>query len=87
MVKRRKKSKARKPKKSPGVRFEPKKSHIPAQVHVVSDSSLKTAIKKFEWSLELFDFTNNAWGFNEKLYKQDWCKEILPKRNLREEDT
>ncbi len=87
MAKRRKKNWSKNLKKSPNVKLEPPKPFKSLHEYAVSDSFLKTGVEKFKGTMELFDFTNSAWGFNENFYKRDWCSEILPKLNSREEDT
>lgn len=42
------------------------------------DFDLKSNHQPFEWSLEIADF-GGRWGFNNKVFRNEWCNNILPK--------
>lgn len=65
-----------------------KKPKFPKVVHqtlsnkeafsAVTDTDLKSSSEMFQWSLELADH-ESAWGFNTRVFKDEWCSKILPK--------
>ncbi len=44
----------------------------------ITDMDLRSSRDMFHWSLMLADY-GGKWGFNTKVFRNNWCTDILPK--------
>ena len=62
--------------KAPSADEKPVASRIPRAI--LPDKDLKTSQSPFKWSLQLAD-REGRWGFNDKVFADSWCGDILLK--------